>query len=177
MRGLNFGRVLAVLMLALLVAGPAAAQDKEIVVAGAWAPQYFTAAGLSEFVPLGLTFNVAGNVLPKVQIVGDIGFARKYGVNFITATGGVRYVIPMEANPKAKPFVEGLVGIGSLGSGYADVPSLTGFAFGLGGGVDVKATDVVDVRLQFNYFLTRKYGVNFNEIRFAIGVSKATTIK
>lgn len=176
MRRLAVGRVLAVFAVLLLVAGSAAAQDKEIVVAGGWAPQYFTGEGMSEFVPLGVMFNVAGSVLPKVQIVGDFGFARKYGVNFITATGGVRYAIPMK-EAKASPFVEGLLGVGNLSSGYGDIPSLTGFAFGVGGGVDVKAYDRLSVRLQVNYFLMRKYGINLNEFRFGIGLSTATTIK
>ncbi len=170
MRILSLGRVLVVVLLVLLVAGPAAAQDKQIVVAGGWAPQWVSVAGDSTTLPLGLMFNVAGTVLPNVQVVGDIGYGRKSGDSWLTATGGVRYVIPMKDATKASPFVEGLVGLGNL-SGGGD--SISAFTFGVGGGVDVKATAQINVRLQLNYFYARKYGANVQEIRFGLGLSTA----
>jgi hypothetical protein len=168
MRKVSIGRVLAVLALALLFAGPAHAQG--IVFAGGWAPQWVDAQGTSEFVPLGLFVNVAGTVAPNVQIVGDLGWGRKNGDNLTTFTGGVRYLIP-QSGGKATPFIEGLVGGGNITGGG------TGFAFGVGGGVDVKAMDQVNVRFQVNYFMTRVSGVNINEVRFGIGISGSTSTK
>jgi opacity protein-like surface antigen len=158
--------------LALLLAGPVFAQD--IVVAGGWAPQWISASGNSTTAPMGVMFNVAGSVLPNIFIVGDLGYAHKDGASLTTFTGGVRYAIPM-SDAKARPFVEGLVGGGNVSGvgGYSG----TGIAFGVGGGVDVKALENVNVRLQVNYFQTRKYGVGINEVRFGIGISGGTKIK
>ncbi len=171
MRRVSVGRVLAVVALALLVAGPAMAQDKEIVFAGGWAPSWVDVQGHSEFIPAGLFVNVAGTVVPNVQIVGDLGWGRKYGENVTTFTGGVRYLVPAQADGKMKPFVEGLVGGSNVTGGG------TGVAFGVGGGVDVKAYNNANVRFQINYFLNRISGVNVNEVRFGIGISAASKIK
>jgi opacity protein-like surface antigen len=173
--------VLAVVALALLVAGPAFAQDKEVVVAGGWAPQYFSANGGSITAPLGLFGDVAVSVTKNIQIVGDLGYARKSesdaSVSFLTATGGARYVIPSGSNSKVSPFVEGLVGLGYI-SGSVDEfsGSRTGLAFGVGGGVDVQAAGKLNVRLQANYFLNRISGVNVSEFRFGLGISGRTKI-
>lgn len=171
MRSLSIGRVLAVVALVLLVAGPVAAQEKQIVVAAGWAPQWVSIAGDSATVPAGLMFNVAGTIVPNVLIVGDFGYGRKSGDSWLTATGGLRYAIPMTDTTKASPFVEGLLGLGNA-SGGGD--SISAFTFGVGGGVDVKATGRVDVRLQLNYFYARKYGANVHEVRFGIGLSTAS---
>jgi hypothetical protein len=168
MRKVSVGRIVAVAALALLVAGPVFAQDKEVVVAGGWAPQWLSVQGNSTTAPLGVMFNVAGSVLPNVQVVGDFGYGSKDGGSLTTFTGGVRYVVPA-AGLKAKPFVEGLIGGGRVN--FGDMVSATGIAFGVGGGVDVKAYEKVNVRLQLNYFQVRKYGVGFNEVRFGIGIS------
>jgi opacity protein-like surface antigen len=172
MRKVSVGRILAVMALALLVSGPVFAQD--IVVAAGWAPQWLSASGSSTTAPMGVMFNVAGSVMPNIFIVGDLGYAHKDGASLTTFTGGVRYAIPMQ-DAKARPFIEGLVGGGNVSGvgGYSG----TGIAFGIGGGVDVKALENVNVRLQLNYFQTRKYGVGINEVRFGIGISGGTKIK
>ncbi len=181
MRRFSVGCVLSVVALALLVAGPVFAQDKEIVVAGGWAPQYFSANGGSTTAPLGLFGNVAVSVTNNIQIVGDLGYARKSEsggtFSFLTATGGGRYVIPSGSNGKVSPFVEGLVGLGYISAGIEGLSgSQTGLAFGVGGGVDVQASGKLNVRVQGNYFLNRISGVNFNEIRFGIGISGKSKI-
>ncbi len=181
MRRISVGRVLAVVALALLVAGPALAQDKEVVVAGGWAPQYFSAEGSGLTVPLGLFGNVAVSVAKNIQIVGDIGYARKSesgaNVSFMTATGGGRYVVPSGSNGKVSPFVEGLVGLGYISAGIEGMSgSATAIAFGVGGGVDVPATGKLNVRLQANYFMNRISGVNISEFRFGLGISGRTKL-
>lgn len=166
MRSLTPRRVLALVVLTLLTAGPAAAQDKGIVVAAGWAPQWLSATDSSTGVPFGLMFNVAATVMPRVQIVGDLGYSHKDIESLTTFTAGVRYVI-LQAGGKATPFVEGLIGGGHFGS-------VTGITFGAGGGVDVKAWRSANVRLQLNYFQLRKYGEALNEVRFGIGISLST---
>ena len=81
-------------------------------------------------------------------------------------------MIPTGSNGKVSPFVEGLVGLSYVSMGVeGESGSQTGIAFGVGGGVDVQATGKLSVRVQANYFLNRISGMNFNEIRFGIGIS------
>lgn len=181
MRRVSVGRVLAVAALALLMAGPAFAQGREIVVAGGWAPTYISVEGGSTTAPLGFMFNVAASVVPKVQIVGDLGYARKSEldatVSFTTATGGVRYAVPMGPQSQISPFVEALLGIGSVSAGFEGISgSETAFTYGVGGGLDIKATGKLNVRFQANYFRAQKYGVGINLFRFGIGISTAAKI-
>lgn len=182
MRRVSVGRVLAVVALALLVAGPVFAQGKEVVVAGGWAPTYISVEGGSTTAPLGFMGNVAVSVVPKVQLVIDLGYARKSesgaSLSFTTVTGGVRYAVPMGPNTAVSPFVEGLVGLGSVSGSIEGLGSAseTAFTFGFGGGVDVKASGKLNVRLQANYFQARKYGVGVNLFRFGIGISTATKL-
>ena len=48
-------------------------------------------------------FNVAVSVLPNVQVVGDLGYARKSDrrASLTTFTGGVRYVVPRPASRRS----------------------------------------------------------------------------
>jgi hypothetical protein len=164
------GCILAVVALVLLLAGPAQAQG--IVVAAGWAPTTISAEGTSETATTGAMFNVAGSVLPFVKIVGDLGYAQRNGGKLYTATTGVRFGIP--AVPKVKPFVEGLVGVEYLTGGSGS--STPGVTYGFGGGVDVKPMPVVGLRLQVNYFRARQFGVDFNQVRFGVGISLSSGI-
>ena len=172
MRRVSVVRLLAVVALVLLAAGPVRAQG--IVVAVGWAPSYLTAQGTNTTAPVGAMFNVAAGVLPMVQVVGDLGFVRKDDGNLFTGTGGVRFVVPGGSLTRVSPFVEGLVGLGYLNvSGQG---SDTGLTYGAGAGVDVKAAPMVRLRLQLNYFRTKQFGVNFNQIRFGVGISVASPL-
>ena len=170
MRSLSLGRVLAVIVLALLVAGPAAAQDKAVVVAAGWAPGYAWGQGENEFAPLGLMVNGSFGVLPQVSILGDVGWQHKSGVDVVEATGGVRYWVPMQGKNQMAPFVEGSVGLGYISaSGWG---SDTGWAFGVGAGADVPVPNRnVSVRFQINYIRFQISGFGANAIRFGIGIS------
>ena len=69
---------------------------------------------------------------------------------------------------KLAPFVHGLVGVshGSAGGVTDDA-----FAFALGGGLDVKATDRIAIRIaQADYFGTRFAGYTQNNFRFSAGL-------
>lgn len=154
MRRLLVGRILAVVFLSLLVAGPALA-----------APPLTSE---STTAPVGVMFNVGVNVLPNVQVVGDLGYNHKDGGSLTTFTGGARYLIPADPTGRISPFVEGLIGGGRIDLGFG---SATGVAFGVGGGADIKAYQDANVRVQVNYFHTQKYGITFHEVRFGVGVS------
>ena len=171
MRVSSIGRVLVVLVVTLLMAGPVLAQDKGIVFGGGWAPQWIGAHGNLTIVPAGLFVNVAGTVVRDLQVVGDLGWSSKMGQHLATFTGGLRYLVPTGANGKAMPFIEGLVG----GCNFSNPIYGTGFAIGVGGGVDVKALQEGNVRLQVDYFLNRIAGVNINEVRIGIGISANAT--
>jgi hypothetical protein len=167
MRVSSISRILLVLLVTLLMAGPVVAQDRGIVFGGGWAPQWVGTHGRFTFLPAGLFVNVAGTVVPNLQVVGDFGWSNKVGVNLTTFTGGLRYLVRKGTDGKAMPFVEGLVG----GCNHTNPIYGTGFAIGVGGGVDVKALQKANVRLQVDYFLNRISGVNINEIRVGIGIS------
>ncbi len=172
MRKVSVGRVLAVVALALLVAGPVFAQGKDIVVAGGWAPTYLFANGANEFAPIGVMFDVGVPVASNVQVVGDFGWNYKNSEHLVTGTGGVRYVVSQGVG-KPAPFVEGLAGLGYVNGGPG-----AGFAFGVGGGVDIPMSNKgIAVRAQVNYFRLQISGVGFNSIRFGIGISTAAGTK
>ncbi len=169
MRSAKVVRVLAVVVLALLLAGPAVAQSKAVVVAGGWAPAYGWASGESEFIPLGLFVNGSVEVAPNIAILGDVGWQHKSGVDIVQATGGVRYWVPMQGKNQVTPFVEGSAG---LGYGGIAEGSATGFAFSVGGGFDVPVPNQkVGVRFQVNYYRFQISGMGINAIRFGIGIS------
>ncbi len=170
MRRTKLVGVLVVLGLALLLAGPAAAQEKAVVVAAGWAPGYAWGEGEGEFAPLGVMINASFPILPKISILGDIGWQHKSGVDVVEATGGIRYWIPMEGSQKMSPFVEasgglGYVGVEGFGTG-------TGASFGAGVGVDVPVPNKnLSFRIQVNYYRFQVSGFGGNAIRFGLGIS------
>ena len=162
--------VLVVVALALLLAGPAVAQDKAVVVAAGWAPGYAFGQGQGEFAPLGLFVNASFPVNPNISILGDIGWNHKSGVDVVEATGGVRYWVPVSGKNQPAPFVEGSAGLGYIG--VSDFGTGTGFAFGFGGGVDVPVPNKnIAVRIQVNYIRFQVSGFGANAIRFGVGIS------
>ena len=179
MRRAEVGRVLAAVALALVVARPAFAQDKAIVVAGGWAPLFLSDEGGSTGAPLGLMFNVAASITRSVQIVGDLSYAYKsesgLSAHFLTTAGGVRYLIPTSNAGNVSPFVEGLLGVGYISASFEGMSgSQSGLTAGVGGGIDMRASERLNLRFQVDYFLNRASGVNINEIRVGIGLSSAT---
>ncbi len=172
MRKVSVVRLLAVLALVLLAAGPVRAQSLEAAVG--WAPSYITANGTNTTAPVGAMFDVAGSVFPAVKIVGDLGYMRRDDGKLLTGTAGVRFVVPGLGLTGISPFVEGLVGLGYLN--VSGVGSNTGLAYGAGAGVDIKAAPMVRLRLQLNYFRTQAFGGGFNQIRFGVGIALASPL-
>jgi opacity protein-like surface antigen len=117
----------------------------------------------------GVMADVGVTVFPHLQVVGDVGYAHKYGTSLTTFAGGLRYLIPVDRTGRITPFVEGLVGGAHLSAG--EDGSTNAATFGGGGGVDIQAYQQTSIRLQVNYFHTQKYGVAIHEVRFGMGVS------
>lgn len=78
---------------------------------------------------------------------------------------------------KVTPFAHALFGVSHLtgstndGSGAASVPGENSFAMALGGGVDVKASKLFDIRLgQLDYLRTQFGDSSQNHMRYAAGI-------
>jgi hypothetical protein len=153
MRSTHTARVLAIVVGLFLVGGSAFAQS----------------ISDSTTAPIGAMFNVGVTVWPGIQVVGDVGVNHKDDANIGTATGGVRYVFGVEPSGSVKPFVEALAGAGFLNASGFDTE--TAFAWGVGGGMDIKAIAGPGLRVQVNYFHMQKYGVSINEVRLGLGLS------
>lgn len=117
----------------------------------------------------GFNGSIAGNISKNFGIVGDFGFYRASvldtGINSITYMVGPRI---SGRSDKVDPFVHALFGgarVSALGA------SARAFAFALGGGLDIKASDNVAFRIaQVDYLGTRSDGVTENNFRYSVGI-------
>lgn len=94
----------------------------------------------------GWMANISGNVTDHVGIVGDFAGHYESGLDFYEYMGGIRF---NARSGRANPFVEALAGgVRSSGFGSSD----NNFLLGFGGGVDVRAHDVLSIRVvQFDW--------------------------
>jgi opacity protein-like surface antigen len=111
-----------------------------------------------ENIPAGWHASVAGNVNDWFGIVGEIsGHYKDIGgvsANAHAFTFGPRF--SSRSNEKFTPFAHATFGGTRIGAGLGGGASDTAFTWTLGGGVDVKASDRVAVRItQFDYVATR----------------------
>jgi opacity protein-like surface antigen len=126
--------------------------------------------------PVGWYADVSYPFVPMFNLVGEVSGAYKsenaFGVSVTeklhTVMGGARFTSGMTS--KAVPFAQVLIGFGKAsgtvsGSGFNLGGSDTSFAFQLGGGVNVMASNRWGVRLGVDY---RR--ISENEIRFAFGI-------
>jgi hypothetical protein len=152
------------LVLALLVAAPAAAQDT---------PQGEVFLGYSYIRSDSANLNgwnaaVQGNVNSWFSVVGD--FSGHYfppaNLNIHTFTFGPRFTY--RGHERVQPFVHALFG-GARASvlGVSD----TAFAANVGGGVDIKAADWLAIRaIQADALITRFGGTTTADPRLSFGV-------
>lgn len=84
-------------------------------------------------------------------------------------TFGPTLRVPMD---KATPFVHALFGGARATAGFeGDSASSNGFAYAIGGGLDLNATKNVAIRVgQFDYFGTRIEGENQKNFRYSAGI-------
>ncbi len=170
MRKISLGRVLAIVALTLLVAGPAFAQETQQVVAGGWAPTVQFGNGSSSTYGKVFFGNLGIPVASKFQIVVDLTYLHLSGQPaFDGGFGmlGLRFPLP-SGSKSIYPFVEGLGGVG-----YVSLGDNTLYLFSLGAGADFKTSAPVAFRLQVNYIRTQAANGSGggNEIRFGIGIS------
>ena len=135
---------------------------------------------------LGVKFDFAGHFKKKdFPLLGDPS-ALNLDSRAFTFLGGVQ-VKDNGTDATFKPFAHGLVGAANVrneaifrGVCIAIVPSPcppsftekeTGFAAALGGGIDIRASDRVDIRvIQFDYNPTRVFDSTQHNFRIGIGV-------
>lgn len=119
----------------------------------------------------GFNGSIAGNISKHFGIVGDFGFYRAsilgVGINTTTYLFGPRI---SGRSGKVDPFVHAL-----FGGARASVPDASisdnAFAFAIGGGLDIKASDSVAFRIaQVDYLGTRSEGVTENNFRYSVGI-------
>ncbi len=133
-------------------------------------------------------FGVSGcaYLTPNFGIVGDFSWNNKkwddmdiVGVDEDSASayfimGGPQFV--MRSHDAVAPFVRGLFGIAHLKGAYRMndhwySESANKFCFGFGGGVDVKVSDNVSIRLaQFDYIRITGEWTKSNVFRFGAGI-------
>jgi hypothetical protein len=178
--------ILFVLCLILAVAGLAMAQDApKAEVFGGYS---FVRAdvGVTDSQTMhGWNGSLTGNVNKYFGITADISGAYK-SVGITGASLSVKDHLFMFGptlsyrTERAKPFAHVLFGLSRASAGV-NVNALgqliqqnagdTSYAIAFGGGLDVKATKAIDIRLgQFDFVRTNHFSAGQNNIRFAAGV-------
>ncbi len=118
----------------------------------------------------GGSASIAGNFNRWFGIVGDFGGYRasEFGISARLFSYAFGPRISYRDNDRITPFAQVLVGgarISAIGA------SLNSFAAAAGGGIDVKATERVAIRLvQAEYVFTHFAGVKQNNVRISAGV-------
>ena len=135
----------------------------------------------------GFNASVTGNVSRYVGLKGDYSFHRKSfevsnGVGTFDVDGDLHNFLggvqikDNSRETKVKPFAHFLAGIAHARSdieGLADAgdQSETGFAAAIGGGLDFRVSDRVDIRaVQFDYNPNRFSGETQHNFRIGVGV-------
>jgi hypothetical protein len=129
--------------------------------------------GFGETLPYGWNVDVSGVVRPMWAIVGEVGGLYK-SENSVTLRehsyqGGIRGFSAV--TPMLTPFVQVL--IGGLTSGCSGCSSVSAFSVQPGGGVDIKGTPKIDVRIAADYrrvFFKDEDGGGRNDFRMVFGV-------
>ena len=156
--------------MALIGSTPAAAQNVDVSAGYQFAR--LSQGGSGETFPYGWYVDVAGTVRPMVALVGEVGGVYKSNSG-VTAheysyQGGVRVFSTM--NPMVTPFGQVLLGGSTAGVGGS---SVNAFSVQPGGGVDIKVTTSVGVRIAADYrrvFFSDTNGGGENDVRVALGL-------
>ena len=121
---------------------------------------------------LGWNVSVAGNLLPWLGLVGDVGGNYKtvadVTLKIHTFLSGVR--ISGRAG-RLVPFGQFVVGLAQSSAGYYGLnASSYDLAMQPGGGVDIGLSDSVALRVQVDFRTIFSEGARFNEVRFVPGI-------
>jgi len=172
-------RKLVLVSLILLVAAiPASAQDTypSAEVFGGYS--FLNVGGFGDRESAhGVGFSIAGNLGKQFGIVGDFSYHRKtfddLGVDVKATVTTFLFGPRLSVRGKsATGFVHVLAGGARLGgSAFGISDSTTGFALGLGGGVDINAGKSIAIRLgQLDYIPARFEGEWFHSVRYEAGI-------
>jgi opacity protein-like surface antigen len=114
----------------------------------------------------GWQASVAGNLNPKLGIVADFGGHYESGLHFYEYLFGPRYNHRMA---KTNVFGHALFGGTSAGG---DGASDSNFAMAFGGGLDIKANDMISIRaVQFDWLLSKNDDTwSKKDVRLGFGV-------
>ena len=122
----------------------------------------------------GASLSVAGNFNSWLGIVGDTGgyWTKESGITgrVFTYTFGPR--ISFRSNSRVTPFAQVLVGGARVSvTGGGGGGALNSFALGAGGGLDIKASEHIAIRVvQAEYFFTHFAGSRQNNARVSAGI-------
>ena len=135
----------------------------------------------------GFEAAVTGNISRYVGLKGDYAFHRKsfdvsdgvdtfeVDTDFHTLVGGVQFK-DNARETKVKPFAHLMAGftharVNVSGPGINENDSETGFSGIIGGGIDVRVSPRVDIRvIQFDYNPTRLFDETQHNFRIGVGV-------
>ena len=126
----------------------------------------------------GWDFSIAGNPHKVFGIVADFGGYYKtirvldIDVSTSTYTFGVGPQFSYRGSERVTPFARVLVGAAHFGAGAMGVTaSVNAFAMAFGGGLDVKASKSVAIRVvQVEDVMTRYEGATGHDLRLSFGV-------
>lgn len=156
----------------LLLACSAGAQEtpKAEVSAGY---SFLRLGGTGGFSQHGGSFSIAGNVAPWFGLAGDFGFyhSKKFGASLNTKTFMLGPRFSVRSKSKITPFAQAMFGAARLSAGLNGASaSVTPFAAGAGGGVDVQLASHVALRTQLDYIAMRYKGQTGNTGRASLGL-------
>lgn len=121
----------------------------------------------------GGNFSVAGNVNNWLGVAGDFGIyhASPLGVSLNTTTFLLGPRVSYRSSDRVTPFAQVLLGGGHLSAGaFGQSASTTGFAYSVGGGIDLGVSKHVAFRPQLDYIGIRSGTDTLNSLRGSFGV-------
>ncbi len=124
----------------------------------------------------GVSGSLAWNANQWLGVVGDLGVYKVAGLASGFSGHSLSYLLgprfSYRSNSAVTPFAQALVGGAHLTTSFAGVSTgRDAFAFTVGGGLDVRATDTVAIRLfQGEYLFTHFGNQQQNNMRLSAGV-------
>jgi opacity protein-like surface antigen len=124
----------------------------------------------------GWDANLEGKIAPWFGLVADVdghyGSHNFSGTNADIAAHNVLFGPRVSVQvQRFRPFAEFLAGVGHISRSNGISDSDTGFAYGVGGGLDYKIVGPVTVRGELDWINTRFYGESQNGVRFSTGIA------
>lgn len=123
---------------------------------------------------VGVNASVTGFVANSVGLTGEFGAnfdGDKHDASLVTGLGGITLQV---RNPRFQPFVRGLGGVARVNAdGDVFTVNQTDYspAFALGGGLDIKLSDNVALRVvQADYLQTRAFDTVQHNFRLGAGI-------